>query len=43
MEEIPIHSCGQQLEKSIRSEDIWICVKCQVDVPKENKTKRGKK
>ena len=41
MDELPMHSCGHRLHKSIRSDDILICRVCMVDVPKDNKKKIG--
>jgi|ETNvirnome_2_300_1030623.scaffolds.fasta_scaffold00052_45 hypothetical protein len=39
------HDCGDDLYSSIRSDDIWVCVKCQIDVPKVKKkvSKYGRK
>jgi len=37
------HDCGDDLYSSIRSDDIWICRKCGIDIKKQKVKKHGSK
>ena len=40
LERGPKHSCGEWTWQSVRGNHIWICSKCQVDIPREEEKKK---